>query len=90
MPALQKAPRENSSTGSTAAREIEYTELFSNLKGGDLVVRERNVQLVDGRTLEVEIRALGLPNERIQVILRDITRQKEARGKPTKAFGGTE
>ena len=71
-----------------SSQRNEYTELFSNLKGGDLVVRERNVQLVDGRTLEVEIRALGLPNERIQVILRDITRQNEAEESQRRLLAG--
>ncbi|MCH2185185.1 ATP-binding protein, partial [Myxococcota bacterium] len=56
----------------------EYTELFSNLKSGDLIVRERKIRLLDGGSLQAEIRALGLPNERIQVVLRDISRQKEA------------
>ncbi|MDG2049927.1 MAG: ATP-binding protein [Myxococcota bacterium] len=56
----------------------EYTKLFSDLKPGDLIVRERKIRLAGGGSLEAEIRVLGLPNERIQLILRDISRQREA------------
>ena len=71
-----------------STQKTEYTELLSNLKAGDLIVRERKVRLIDDNSLEVEIRALGLPNERIQLILRDITRQKEAEESQRRLLAG--